>query len=76
MPREPEPSFPIGRVISFVIWVLVGIWGILRQERHGRTSPVAVYLAIGLFVLLGVILVISIVRRIFAKPRAGIIRRG
>jgi len=73
MPRETESSFPVGRIISFIVWVFVGIWDISTQLH--ATSPWATYVAIGLFVLLGVLLVVSILYRIFAKPRAGIIRR-
>jgi hypothetical protein len=74
MPRETESPFPIGRVVSLVLWVLVGVWGISSGKPHD-TSPIAVYIAVGLFVLLGITLIISIVLRLFAKPRAGIIRR-
>ena len=74
MPREAESSFPVGRVVSFVLWVLVGVWGLLSGKPHG-TSPIAVYIAVGLFVVLGLLLIVSILFRLLAKPRAGIIRR-
>jgi hypothetical protein len=76
MPREPESTFPIGRVVSFIVWVLVGIWAISSRQPNQphATSPIPVYVAVGLFVLLGLVLIVSILHRIFAKPRAGIIR--
>jgi len=53
---------PIGRIISFVLSASVGIWAICSGSPHD-TSPVTIYIAAGLFVLLGVALIISIVSR-------------
>jgi hypothetical protein len=60
--------------VSFVLWVFVGVWGISSGKPHG-TSLLAVYIAVALFVLLGIGLIMSILFRLFAKPRAGIIRK-
>jgi hypothetical protein len=64
----------VARVVSFIIWVAIGIWAISSRTRVD-TSSIGLYVAVGLFVALGVVLLITILRERRAKFRAGVLRK-